>query len=115
MGFTFWLKQIWVLLFYPYPLLLSDLFKWSLLGFHHAIMVYKASFVFETNEIKFLTMKKGRVRTHIFSCTAEMYCIVGYARLHTQTISFQLSNNMDFIPNNFISMICPIKNEDCEK
>jgi hypothetical protein len=41
-----------------------------------------------------------------------MYYIVGYARLHTQTISFVVSNNMDFIPNNFISMICPIKSEE---
>lgn len=53
--------------------------------------------------------------THIFSCTLEMYYIVGYARLHTQTIFFLLSNNMDFIPNNFKSMICPIKSEDYEK
>jgi hypothetical protein len=44
-----------------------------------------------------------------------MYYIVGYARVHAQTISFLLSNNMDFTPNKFINMICPIKSEDCEE
>jgi len=64
-------------------------------------MVYKASFVFERNEIKFLTIKRVEYE-HIFF-KVHLKCIiyiVGYAILHTQTIYFLLSNNMDFIPNN---------------
>ncbi len=113
-GSFFWLKQIWVLFLILIPLC------WViyLMEFPKVSSCYNGlqSFICFWNKWdKISHNKKGCVWTHIFSCTSEMYYIVEYARFHTQTISFLLSNNMDFIPNNFISMICPIKNEDCEK
>lgn len=34
--------------------------------------------------------------------------------VHKQYLSYY-QNNMNFLPNNFIRMICRIKNEDCEE
>jgi hypothetical protein len=38
--------------------------------------------------------------THILPCTTKVHPIIGHVTLHSQTISFLLSNNVEFIPNN---------------
>jgi hypothetical protein len=48
--------------------------SWSLLRFHHPIMFYKASFVFQTEEIKFPTIKGVECEHKFFY--VQLKCIV---------------------------------------